>query len=198
MKVLRSSRTLAWGALELPVLGTGLDWAGGAVDPPPGWALARDDTRLWFIATRRAPARLHPRARPGDFVAGLWEYDVAELFLVHPPSGRYLEFNLAPNGAWWSAEFRAPRQRDREDEFPFPEVETHADLAPDGSWLATISMPLDLLRARIGFGEGTRGNVCFIVDQPPRYLSLANLPGAEPDFHQPAAFRELEEAGWEP
>jgi hypothetical protein len=55
-----------------------------------------------------------------------------------------------------------------------------------------MSIPLDLLQARIDFGENTRANVCFILDSPDqRFLTATDLGGGEPDFHQPARFPKL-------
>jgi hypothetical protein len=114
---------------------------------------------------------------------------VAELFLADPASGRYFEFNLAPNGAWWSCEFTAPRVRAEETDITMPEVATFADLAADGSWVAAMALPLDLLNARLGFGPATRGNVAMILESPgQRFVTAADLGGGEPDFHQPDRF----------
>ncbi|HEY8991077.1 MAG TPA: hypothetical protein VIM46_03805, partial [Luteolibacter sp.] len=82
MIVFDSPAPLAWGALDLPLLGLGRDWHGAAVSPVAGFALARDAERLWFVASRAKTAAPHPDARPGQFLPRLWEYDVAELFLA--------------------------------------------------------------------------------------------------------------------
>lgn len=196
MHVIRSSTPLVWGELDLPILGITRDWHGRGVDPPAGWSLAMDSTHLWFIATHARGASLHPLARPGKFLEGLWEHDVAELFLADPDSGRYLELNLAPNASWWSREFRAPRVPATAEPEPFPEpfpgVETHAELAPDGGWVAAMALPLDELEKRVAFGPASTANVAFILESPrQRFLTAAELGGGEPDFHQPAAFPTL-------
>ncbi|MDB6079215.1 MAG: hypothetical protein JWO82_2962 [Akkermansiaceae bacterium] len=192
MNVIRSNLLLAWGELDLPLFGVGRDWAGVACDPPAAFCLAVDPQRLWFIASHARSARLHPAARPGKFTADLWQYDVAELFLSHPGTGRYLEFNLAPNGAWWSCEFTAPRKRAEEADIAFPEVATYAELSPDGGWVAAMAIPLALLQARLDFGPGTRGNVTFILGSPAqRFLTAAKLGDGDPDFHRPGHFPEL-------
>jgi hypothetical protein len=122
----------------------------------------------------------------------LWEYDVAELFLADPASGRYLEFNLAPNGAWWNAEFTAPRVRTDGANVAMPDVQTFAEQATDGSWAAAMSLPLDVLEARINFGPRTRANVTFILESPAqRFLSANDPGGGQPDFHRPERFSEL-------
>lgn len=187
----RTEKLLNWGSLDAAMLGLVTDIAGQSVTPPAGYALVADPARLWFLAARAAPARIHPHARPGGFLAGLWEYDVAELFLAHP-GGRYLEFNLAANGAWWSCEFSAPRVRAEPDDIAFPEVATFADLAPDGGWLAAMAIPLDVLRARIDFGPQTLANVSWIIESPnQRYLSACPLGAGPADFHQPGKFLPL-------
>lgn len=189
MTVVRSEKPLVWGELDLPLFGIGKDWHGEAVDPQAAWCVALDPQRLWWVASHARPARLHPASRPGRFVPELWKYDVAELFVSDPRSGRYFEFNLAPNAAWWSCEFTAPRQRAEAGEVVFPGVTTHAELAPDGGWLAAMSIPRDLLEARLDFGAATRFNVTFILGSPEqRFLSAADLGGGEPDFHRPERF----------
>lgn len=189
MIIFESDTPLEWGELDLPLLGIARDWDGSPVDSPAGFAIAVDGSHLWFVATHRQPAGLHPKARPGGFLAGLWEYDVAELFLSTPSRDRYLELNLSPNGAWWSCEFKGPRVREDEVDIAIPEVATFADLAPDGGWVAAMAIPLDLLRSRIDFGKDTAANVTFILGHPrPRYLSAADLGGGSPDFHRPDQF----------
>lgn len=180
---------LEWGGLDLPLFGLARDWDGVAVEPPAAFSLAVDARHLWFVAMHRSAADLHPRARPGAFQAELWQHDVAELFIADPASGRYFEFNLAPNGAWWSCEFRAPRQREEEIDIAMPEVASFSELSADGSWLAALCLPLDLLRARLDFGLQSRLNVAFILRSPQQiFLSANDLGGGMPDFHQPDRF----------
>ncbi|NWK55118.1 hypothetical protein HW115_05820 [Verrucomicrobiaceae bacterium N1E253] len=178
---------LQWGALDLALFGIDRDWEGAPLDVPAAFGLATDTENFWFVASRRSPAHIHPDARPGQFTPELWKYDVAEFFLSHPASGRYLEFNLAPNGAWWSAEFTAPRVRAQEEDLPVPGVKTYADLSPDGSWLTAACIPLEILKARFDFGSETKINVTFIVESPQqRFLTASPAPaGIEPDFHHP-------------
>ncbi len=184
---------LYWGALDLGMFGLNKDWYGAEIETPAGFGIAIDHGSFWFVTTRRAPAALHPKARPGQFTPELWKYDCAEFFLSHPASGRYLEFNLAANGAWWSAEFTAPRIRAQEEDFVIPGVKTYADLSPDGSWLAAASIPLDLLQARIDFGPETAMNVSFIIDSPAqKFLSAAPAAEGAPDFHRPDLFQQVQ------
>lgn len=193
MMIFKSPHHLVWGELDVPLLGIAKDLAGVPVQPPAAFCLATDPQHLWFIANHRQAARIHPQARPGKFQAELWKYDVAELFVADPVSGRYFEFNLAPNGAWWTCEFTAPRGRADEAEIAMPEVATFSEMAPDGSWLAAMAIPLDLLRARVNFGPGSRLNVAMILNSPEqRFLSAADLGPGAPDFHQPQRFVQVE------
>ena len=176
----------------MPMLGLSRDWLGDPLLVSAAFSLTMDDRRLWFVAHHRKAAQLHPLARPGMFQADLWHHDVAEMFLADPVSGRYFEFNLAPNGAWWSCEFSAPRARVEETDIAMPEVATFSDMAPDGAWLAAMAIPLDLLRARLDFGPRTQANVTFILGSPKRqFVTAADLGGGEPDFHLPHRFPEV-------
>lgn len=192
MTIFTSKERLRWGALDVPLLGLNQDWHGEPLPFPAGFSLVMDEQRLWFIAHHAQAAALHPRSRPGKFLAGLWEYDVAELFLADPVSGRYFEFNLAPNAAWWSCEFTAPRVRAEECDIVMPDVTTFAELQASGAWIAAMSLPLDLLRARLNFGPETRVNVSFVLSSPNHQLvSARDLGMGEPDFHQPRKFSQV-------
>lgn len=192
MTVFTSPRPLVWGALDVPLFGLKTDFGGQVLMTPPTYAVAVDTSALWFIANHRRPAFIHPQARPGLFQNELWKYDVAELFLSDAISGRYFEFNLAPNGAWWSCEFTSARVRAEEIDIAMPEVATFSDMAPDGSWVAAMAIPLDLLRARLSFGPTTRMNVVMILESPEqKFVSAADLEGEIPDFHQPASFGKI-------
>ena len=123
-------------ACDAPVVAIAADWFGARVASPASFGFATDPDHFHFRAKRDVPACVHPDAEPGVFTPNLWQYDAAEFFLVHPGTGRYLEFNLAPNGAWWSCEFRAARERVRPDDVPFPEVATTGAMDAAG-WDAT-------------------------------------------------------------
>lgn len=189
MRIFECETKLAWGQLDLPVMGMDTDWYGVTLHPPLCFTIASDSSSLWFVATRQAPATCRPGAEPGSFTEGLWEYDVAELFLANPTCGAYLEFNLAPNGAWWAAKFDAPRVRAaKQSDFPSI-VTSHRGDPSYEAWCAAIRVPLAFLATEIGFGEKTTANVTAILNSPLQtFHSAHKLPGADPDFHQPASF----------
>ena len=192
MLILKTQKNLQWGDLDVPVMGLQTDWYGQNLESTLMFSLVCDPRYLWLIAASNRPAKNHPAARPGNFTAELWRYDVAELFLADPQSGRYLEFNLAANGAWWSCEFTAPRQRAEEIDIAFPDVATFAEISLDGGWMSAMAIPHDLLRARMNFGDTSCANVSFITGSPDqRFVSATKLPNGEPDFHMPAHFSPL-------
>ena len=192
MFVEQKNADLRWGSLDLSMSRIDTDWFGRHLEVPAAYGLAIDSSHLWFVATRNKAASISPQAGPGEFVPELWKYDVAEFFLSHPSSGRYLEFNLAPNGAWWSAEFVAPRVRDCEHDVGIPGVKTYSEIAPDGQWQAAASIPLDFLEAHFDFGKQSRMNVTFIVDSPAqKFLTASSAATGEPDFHLPDLFEQV-------
>jgi hypothetical protein len=192
MTVFTSPQRLIWGELDVPLFGLAKDLDGILLQEPATFSLVVDAQHLWFIASHRKSARLHPQARPGRFQAELWRHDVAELFLFDPVSGRYFEFNLAPNGAWWTCEFIAPRVRADLAEIAMPEVATFSELSADGSWVAAMAIPVDLLKARLNFGNETHVNVTMILESPEqKFISATDLGTGEPNFHQPGQFPKI-------
>lgn len=189
MRLFQSDSPLAWGELDLPLLGMTFDWYGRTLTPPLAFTVVTDPDSLWFVAIRRAPASCRPGAAPGSFTEGLWEHDVAELFLADSISGIYLEFNLAPNGAWWAAKFTAPRVRSAVQPDFASIVSIHWEEISEEGWCAAIRVPLAFLEKEISFGADTTANATAILNSPLQtFHSARKLPGAEPDFHQPAAF----------
>jgi hypothetical protein len=192
MTIFTSPQRLIWGELDVPLFGLAKDLDGILLQEPAAFSLVVDAQHLWFIASHRKSARLHPQARPGRFQAELWRHDVAELFLFDPVSGRYFEFNLAPNGAWWTCEFIAPRVRADLAEIAMPEVATFSELSADGSWVAAMAIPVDLLKARLNFGNETHVNVTMILESPvQKFISATDLGPGEPNFHQPEQFSKI-------
>ncbi|MBG7608582.1 MAG: hypothetical protein IZT59_11225 [Verrucomicrobia bacterium] len=189
MQIFNSSSPLAWGELDVPLLGITSDWFGKTLTPPLAFSLASDSKHLWFIATRQAPASVLPDAIPGRFTPDLWKHDVAELFIADPKGKSYLEFNLAPNGAWWAAKFSSQRQLSEVQ----PDFECHmkayADATDPTTWVAALSIPLEFLGEHICFGMGSPINTTFILNSPAQtFHTAAKLPGEKPDFHQPSEF----------
>ena len=159
------------------------DWFGEQTITPPEVFFGIDQSHFHFFSRRKAPALIHPGALPGKFQPELWKYDVAEFFLAAPDHSEYLEFNLAPNGAWWSCFFSAPRVPSRTE--PLANVITKADL-DENAWQVQASIPLSEIPWPI---ESCFLNATLILDSPAqRFFSLAHLGEGDPDFHRPSHF----------
>lgn len=171
--------------------------------PPPDVRFSRD----WFGRPARYPARfalwldadrLHYRFRvpkapecdltlsPGDFVEGLWEQDVAELFVMGP-DGRYQEFNLSPSGAWWCATFSG--YREGATAFSCESMITEATY-DDGSWTASLSVDLSdlVVLPAEGLPMARLSVTAILSPRDPEYLCWGHQHGGEPDFHRSGAF----------
>lgn len=168
------------------------DWFGDASGPPIEFGFGLDPEFFHFRVQREAGALMHPEARSGHFLADLWKYDAAEFFLAHHDLSHYLEFNLAPNGAWWSCLFTAPRKRVSPVDTPLPGVIARGSHSED-AWEATASLPIAGLPEEIGFGPQVRLNATCIVDTPhQRFFTATRFGPGEPDFHQPPLFPVVE------
>ena len=137
-----------------------------------------------LIATYSCPivAWTERQDTAGDFVSGLWEYDVAELFIYSTETGHYQEFNIAPSGAWWSALFNGYRSQ-ATTPFTAPQVEVLCHSSAQG-WNSAIRIPLAELAIPSHPLESLRVNLCLIEGKAPRhYLSAAHIGTEQPDFH---------------
>ena len=147
---------------------------------------------LVFEFRAALPYKASLGSRCGKFTANLWQQDCAEFFLCNPSTGRYLEFNLNPHGAWWSASFNAPREHHCDE--PFENVQcaisTNKDQGSGGemkTWSASMSVPLDPIESVLENSiTNLTANVTAILSSPNQlFLTAAPLGGEEPDFHRP-------------
>lgn len=121
------------------------EWAGASIGTPLRYRLLRTEEELVYRAARDAAPELHPTAQAGQFSTELWRYHCAEFFLAAPEGTPYMEFNLAPNGAWWACVFRAPRTAAE----PAPDlnaIRACGSITPQG-WETEMRVPLSLLTA---------------------------------------------------
>ena len=146
--------------------------------PKVGFEIVKS-TNWTFKATVPTIAETKLIAKPKQYYEGLWEQDVAEWFIVNPVTGRYVEFNLAANGAWWMMLFSEPRKRTKIPSLTGVSSQYNQD---ENSWEATLLIPDLLLLACLGEAGWTH-NVCFILGEcPKQYLSLNKLSPKVPDF----------------
>lgn len=165
------------------------EWTGMSVGTPLRYNLLLTETELVYRAARAEEPALHPTAQAGAFSTELWRYHCAEFFLAAPEGAPYMEFNLAPNGAWWACVFTAPRVAAE----PAPDlsaIRAEGVVSAQG-WKAEMHVPLSLLEAcgiplpacRLAIGAALPQN------GTDRWLTTTPHDAATPaDFHTPAAW----------
>jgi hypothetical protein len=163
----------------------------GISEAPYSFFLGATPTALLFAARGRKPCWVFPQHTGGEFVEGLWERDVVELFLTLPAGNggeeSYLEVNLSPSGDYWFSAFERYRSRAHAS----PQVLEHSapkqvaegePAAEDAEWHNGISFALPLPLTRVSPCEA---NICALSGSNPRtfYTWHEAPPGHAPDFH---------------
>ena len=191
--VLKSTEALSFDlCLSQPFTTLQSDWKGDLSQSSIEFLFAVDDKSVFFISRLNYGHGCVLSSRPApeshEFVEGLWNYDLAEFFLCSDTTDHYQEFNLSPNGDWWSALFSSYRKRCEGVDCRMKGVETFSRVTGDkttGFVYFGISIPRSELKVDIAFSESSRLNVTAIVKTPSQeFLSYNAMPGAEADFHK--------------
>lgn len=162
-------------------------WESTSVPHPARYALFTTGDTLTVIFSSPIPAWSDRHDHAKEFVSGLWEYDVGEIFLYAPESGRYQEFNIAPSGAWWSCAFSSYRKC-VDVPIAIPTIKSWSESTPAG-WRAALEIPLSQLQIGCHELKSLRCNICSIEGKNPRhYLSAATIETPDPDFHHQSSF----------
>lgn len=141
--------------------------------------LAFNVERLFFLAqVDQSP--IANLGSLGDFVEGLWNEDVLELFIANSV-GRYFELNLSPIGAWWAQEFNSYRQRAHSFDTVRAGTLCFAKVGSD-SWQAGLSIKLESLKLDFNSFQQAKFNVSAIINQ--KFYSWAKIKTPSPDFHR--------------
>lgn len=129
-----------------------------------------------------------PNALSGEFVEGLWNGDVGELFIMSS-DGAYQEFNFSPSGAWWSMKHAAYRVRVPDESRPslsFLDVSVQV-----GLWQLVAAIERESLQVELG--TTSKVHIAgYWYDPSPRFLSSRSVKGIEPDFHHAGCFGAVE------
>ncbi len=173
---------LPWTTLER-------DYFGAPIPNAVHFLLLVDDETLRFAAKQDRSVTTHPDAALGKFQPELWRYDCAELFIVNPETQEYLEINLSANGSWWTCLFKGPRDPIYADNAPLSNITTGAN--DDVAWF-DISLDTLTNEAKIELSKA-QANVSFMCRYPEQqFVTFANLPGEEADYHQPTKWLDIE------
>lgn len=176
---------------------------GGLPEPVRAWTALDGGDVIMAAAGAWAPVVAEDAVvGPDGFASGLWRGDVVEWFWTDPGTGAYVEWNLAPSGAWWCGVFRSPREPGETG--PSAEagrvsfrVRVRAfgagDVVPGAlEWRAVLRARAAAIEASIGGCriESARLNVAAIrrVGAERRFVSWCRLGGTQPDFHRPSEF----------
>ncbi|MFA5506199.1 MAG: hypothetical protein WC314_15920 [Vulcanimicrobiota bacterium] len=166
------------------------DWFGEVSPWNPEFSLEVKNGTLHYTFRVAKAAYCDDSLRPGSFVEGLWEKDVAELFLGGPGEF-YQEINISPSGAWWSATFKGYRERIRAVEFP-AQIEHHR--TPD-SWSVSFSAQVKDLEGwqNLAPDEFRVSPTAILYGPEPSFFAWNWDPDlkSEPDFHRKDLFKPL-------
>ena len=166
------------------------DWFGVASPWKPEMALRVSERRLHYTFRADKSALCDESLACGSFVEGLWEQDVAELFLSGPGDS-YQEINVSPTGAWWSACFSNYRERTEVVEFPV-EIEVERG---DDFWQVSFSAAVSDLQAWSGLHSSQyRASPAAILHGPEPFFFAWNWnpnKDGEPDFHRKDLLKPL-------
>jgi hypothetical protein len=186
--VVRTSRT-ALRLADVATLGRTMfrrDWY-GALAPHGAWfTVAADADRLYLAAGCALVPDFDATIPAGAFAAGLWERDVAELFVGRAGSTAYAELNVAPGGAWWWCAFSGYRTPAEASAAPAG-VESFGEVTASG-WRAGLAVPRPVVLGPAATLRHVTLNACMIVGgRDRRFLCWSPAPG-EPDFHARVSF----------
>ncbi|MEN9844976.1 MAG: hypothetical protein RIS36_123 [Pseudomonadota bacterium] len=186
MKVYKSPNLISpEQMLALPRECRGTDWYGTPLPTSLSWSVALDSESLWFVCA--LPGGERSLASHGEFFEGLWEGDVAELF-IKSPSGEYQELNVAPSGAWWSVTFDAYRVRRT---LPIrPNLRYISTTISAGEWSVVAAFSRASMEISVTDQSLLHVSGMWYREQP-SFLSSCPPQDLAPDYHLPECFQPV-------
>lgn len=172
------------GVRALPLQSTSVSWSHIPLERTFSWSLALDPATVWFRCSLPGGRTVKSDTKSGEFVEGLWEFDVAEVF-VQDAHGAYQEFNLAPNGAWWSMTHSEYRVRSK-DSCPAKCLSVTTGIF-DGYWEVVAAFERGSLQVPLELGGFVHVTGIHYAAEP-IYLSSHPPRNIAPDFHHPSCF----------
>ena len=161
------------------------------VKPVVHFILAASEENLFFGGYWDKVFAKEPEDKKGDFVEGLWESEVLEVFLANSSGTDYVEFNINPSGQWWGAHFSDYRKR-------------QGLLNPDRGEVfregQAVYLKYPLKNLSIQALKNSRANVTavhFVGDQRVEYQSWNWAKQEKPDFHDRKLLARFEVDVWE-
>lgn len=166
----------------------------GAPKAVCGFGLQIDSNVLSISFTADGAAYYDESVTKASFHEGLWLFDCGELWLSSSKTGRYIEFNLSPSGAYWAQVFSEPRIRDLE--CPPPQILGVGSWIEEAHWTAAFQVSHAEIARCLGDGSEPNANVTIVLGGcPDQDVPLENLhtfwPLKEVDFHRPQDWKPI-------
>ncbi|MDZ4786244.1 MAG: hypothetical protein SGJ02_09230 [bacterium] len=160
-------------------------WNGIKIQNGFEYSVSHDSNYINLIIQSNCTPWIFPETSCNTFYQGLWQRDLFEIFLFDKETGLYQELEFAPNGAWWSWAYPAPRTW--LIGFQKPQVQVVKESIMMG-WKISASIKISSLCINFN-SKNLYGNICGVIGENPRnYFSLVELPGSKVNFHQPDRF----------
>jgi hypothetical protein len=164
-----------------------IDWYGKPLDIDFRFVLETENNLITFGA--KFPKNGISLGSKGQFLKGLWEESVVELFVHELNSTRYVELNLSPTGAYWCAEFSNYRFGSSELNLT-PKIETESDRE-----FNTVSLQFDVRdlvngdyklaqTSVLSLGNRSESARLFLTRRFARGQSAKEVLSCDPDFHK--------------
>lgn len=203
-QVLLNPEAAAWASPGSKVVISRL-WNGGKPDSP-GNPIQAEVASLWgeesiffYFNCTTEGLNVNPDYPKDRSVEGLWDYDVAEVFLKPSASSGYFEYEVSPLSQYLAAHIIKPWEKVN---FAWKSgMKARAFHRKDHSrclWKAVIELPYAPMTEVESFtppqtGDIWRANLFLALGEEPsrQYLSWQPTLTEQPDFHVPDAFGNL-------
>lgn len=155
------------------------------------------DTALYvrFDASQNEPLIVSEKPDVSQKTVGLWHRDVCEIFIAPVASqrNRYFEFEIAPTGEWIDLAIEVESQK-RKTDLDYRSGMTSAARIEMGKIIMAIKIPWDAFGVSPKIGDVWLGNLfrCVGKGESRGYLAWQPTKTAQPNFHVPEKFGELE------
>jgi hypothetical protein len=163
-------------------------WNGSDLDAPFKWSLAKDTKQLWFCSEVPHAANEYDKNYGlNDFVEGLWNMDVVELFIASSSEAKYQEFNFSPAGAWWSCMFTQYRKPGTSS--ILPKLNVIHTVRNASSWFVLAA--IDMTDCDVTFDETSLVHITAICRDPLDTFYMSSCQKEidfAPDFHNIKCF----------
>jgi len=148
-----------------------------------------------FEASQTEPLIVSDKPNLKNKTRGLWDRDVAEIFVAPDKSEprKYFEFEIAPNGEWIDLAIHQMPER-RETDWDYNSgMQSAARIEKDKVWMA-IKIEWKAFGKTPQANEVWHGNLfrCVGAGETRGYLAWQPTKTPQPSFHVPEAFGEFE------